>query len=227
MERFNLFSLQFSLCKSSLDGVHSSSLLRTSHHYRFAVIAMRRKAAVAMGSLPSPKSFPNGRGGVGKKGSKKINIYSRGFHQTFKLLLKQEALKTCFLDWDTAVMNPTANIHPAPELFIHEYHSYRGCEKSMAWDLLPAQRGMAEVDIAQYQHHAFSALATTSASFFSYLHGCCWKHLKIKPFPQEIPSPALQPLPILGGKCAIWLLWRQHGLLRLGLGRERRRNRCS
>lgn len=60
MERFNLFSLQFTLCKSSLDGVHSSSLQHASHHYCFAVIAKRRKAAVAMGSLPSPKSFPNG-----------------------------------------------------------------------------------------------------------------------------------------------------------------------
>lgn len=91
MERFNLFSLQFALCKSSLHGVHSSSLQHASHHYCFSLIVKRRKAAVAMGSLPSPKSFPNG----GWK-SQKINIYSRGFHQTFKLLLKQEALKTYF-----------------------------------------------------------------------------------------------------------------------------------
>lgn len=119
MERSNLLSLQFTLCKTSLDGVHSSSLQHASHHYRFSVIAKRRKAAVAMGSLPSLKSFPmGGRGGENQK----INIYSRGFHQTFKLLLKQEVLKT-FFDGDKQLRTPLPSTHPNPmKLLIHEYH---------------------------------------------------------------------------------------------------------
>lgn len=59
-------------------------------------------------------------GGVGNQ---KISIYSRGFHQIFKLLLKEEALKT-FFDGDQQLWTPLPSTHPTPmKLLIDEYHS--------------------------------------------------------------------------------------------------------
>lgn len=94
MERFNLFLLQFTLCKSSLDGVHPSSLQHASHHYCTTATAKRRKAAVTVGPLPSPKSFPN-EGGVQRELEDKY--LQHRIPPDFQTSAKTEGMKNFFI----------------------------------------------------------------------------------------------------------------------------------